>query len=333
MPRPPRLEFPGAHYHVINRGNYRADVFLDTGTRAAFVDALQEAATKQGWRVHAWAVMRNHYHLALETPRANLVEGMQWLQGTFAMRFNYRRDERGHLFQGRYKSLLVEPGDHLGALCHYIHLNPVRAGVCSIEDLASWRWTSLHWMMNPVRRPEWYDPEPALREAGGCTDSPEGRRQYVAYLGWMQESEAARRDARFDEMSKGWCFGSPPFRGELLERHRELAQRGGPGTLESGAARAATLLQGLLNQLGRTADDLRTDSKSAPWKIALAASLRQRVIVSNRWLGEHLHLGSLHHVSRTLNAWERRSRPPTTPPSDDEPPDTVTPGSTTKHKA
>jgi hypothetical protein len=188
-------------------------------------------------------------------------------------------------------------------------------------------------MMRPERRPGWYDPTPALREAGGCADSPVGRRQYVAYLGWMQESEAARRAARFDEMSRGRVFGSPAFRGELLAEHPEWAQRGGRDSLESGAARAAALLEGLLDHLGKTADDLRADSKSAPWKIALAASIRERVIVSNRWLSEHLHLGNLHRVSRVLTAWQRRSRSPASSFSADESPIPVAQGPTTKDKA
>ncbi len=110
MARKLRLEFPGACYHVINRGNYRANVFQSEKTKAAFVSCLFEACVKSHWLLHAFTVMRNHYHLALETPEGNLVAGMQWLQSTFANRFNRLRDERGHLFQGRYKALLVEEG-------------------------------------------------------------------------------------------------------------------------------------------------------------------------------------------------------------------------------
>lgn len=111
MARKLRLEFPGACYHVINRGNYRADLFQTDKTKVAFEACLFEACAKSGWVLHAFVVMRNHYHLALETPQGNLVAGMQWLQATFANRFNKLRGERGHLFQGRYKALLVDtPG-------------------------------------------------------------------------------------------------------------------------------------------------------------------------------------------------------------------------------
>jgi putative transposase len=127
MARKLRIQYPGAMYHVINRGNYRRDVFESVGAARAFEAALLEACELFGWLLHAHAVMRNHFHLALETPEPNLVEGMHWLQSSFATRFNRFRGENGHLFQGRYKSLLVEDGAALGRVADYIHLNPVRA--------------------------------------------------------------------------------------------------------------------------------------------------------------------------------------------------------------
>ena len=111
MARTLRLEAEDGIYHVLNRGNYRADIFRADKTKTAFLTCLGEACGKAGWRVHAWCIMSNHYHLAVETPQGNLVGGMQWLQGTFSTRFNRLRGERGHLFQGRYKSLLVDPTD------------------------------------------------------------------------------------------------------------------------------------------------------------------------------------------------------------------------------
>jgi putative transposase len=104
MARKLRLEFPGALYHVINRGNYRADVFAAERTKEAFAACVFEACAKADWRLHAYVIMRNHYHLAIETPNGNLVEGMRWLQSTFANRFNRLRREQGHVFQGRYKA-------------------------------------------------------------------------------------------------------------------------------------------------------------------------------------------------------------------------------------
>ena len=155
MARKLRLETEGGVYHVINRGNYRGDIFRSEETRAAFLKCLDEACKKTGWRVYAWCVMSNHYHLAIETPQPNLVEGMRWLQSTFSMRYNRLRKENGHLFQGRYKSLMVDRDEGLGPLCHYIHLNPVRAKLCSVGALENWRWSSLYWLKNPKERPTW----------------------------------------------------------------------------------------------------------------------------------------------------------------------------------
>jgi REP element-mobilizing transposase RayT len=103
-----RIQYPGALYHVINRGNYRRDIFESIGAAQAFEQAMAEVCLRYRWRLHAYAIMRNHFHFALETPRPNLVQGMHWLQGAFASRFNRFRRERGHLFQGRYDALVVE---------------------------------------------------------------------------------------------------------------------------------------------------------------------------------------------------------------------------------
>ena len=129
MARKFRLEYPGACYHVINRGNYRRNVFAPQGAAEAFERCLGEAGARFGWRVHAFVIMRNHFHLAVETPDPNLSLGMKFLQGTWANRFNRYHGETGRPFQGRYKALHVEPGEALAQVAHYIHLNPLRAKV------------------------------------------------------------------------------------------------------------------------------------------------------------------------------------------------------------
>jgi len=213
MPRTLRLDFEGGLYHVINRGNYRHFVFGDDGTKSAFLQCLNDACQRSGWIVHAWCVMSNHYHLAIETRAATLVTGMQWLQGTFALRFNRFRKEHGHLFQGRYKSLLIEPG-RLGCVCHYIHLNPVRAGLCTVPQLRDWRWSSVRWLAKPHCRPAWYSPLAALSQAGGLTDEKAGHARYFEYLRWLTENDAAQREQQFDRMSRGWIIGSKEFKSQ-----------------------------------------------------------------------------------------------------------------------
>ena len=108
MPRQPRIEFPGAIYHIMSRGDRREDIYLDDIDRQEFLKTLAEACHKTGWLVHAYCLMRNHFHFVLETPDPNLVDGMSWLLSSYTIRLNRRHDLVGHLFSGRYKSPLVE---------------------------------------------------------------------------------------------------------------------------------------------------------------------------------------------------------------------------------
>jgi putative transposase len=170
MARKMRLEYPGAVYHVISRGNYRADVFAADATKAAFEACLFEAATKSGWRLHAFVIMSNHFHLLVETLKGNLVLGMRWLLATFAARFNRFRDERGHVFQGRYKSLLVEAGSSVGQVGDYIHLNPVRAGLMTVRRLVAYRYSSYWFLPRLKQRPGCLQPAMVLAQAGGMED-------------------------------------------------------------------------------------------------------------------------------------------------------------------
>ena len=138
MPRSARLEFAGACYHVINRGNYRRGLFMGEGAAAAFERVLAEACTRFGWRVHAYVIMGTHFHLALETPEPNLSVGMKWLQGTWVSRFNRLRGIIGRPFQRRFKALHVEHGHALAQVSHYIHLNPVGPEMGS--GFGAWGW-------------------------------------------------------------------------------------------------------------------------------------------------------------------------------------------------
>lgn len=177
MPRKLRLEYGGACYHVINRGNYRHAVFADEGAAESFERCLGETCGRHGWQVHAYVIMRNHFHLALETPEPNLSLGMKFLQGTWANRFNRFHGETGRPFQGRFKAQHVEPGHALAQVAHYIHLNPVRAKVTEPDGAAQFRWGSLWWF--PRRqRPAWLAAGTVLGEAGGLKDTAAGWRSY-----------------------------------------------------------------------------------------------------------------------------------------------------------
>lgn len=312
MPRALRLEFEHASYHLINRGNYRAPIFADPDTKRAFLRCLDETCRKTHWVVHAWCLMSNHYHLAATTPDANLSAGMHALQTTFATRFNVFRNERGHVFQNRFKSLAVEDGDALGSVCHYIHLNPVRAGLCPADELHRYPWTSLAWIVEAENRPAWFDPVPALRHAGGLSDIPTDHLRYRHYLSWLAEDKPEQKRLRFDRMCRGWAVGTPEFARRLITEAQEL--QGDVRRLISDMraeyeAHWQAELDALLRRLDRTLADLHASGKSAEWKVALAAALKSRTTVTNRWLSQHLHLGNRHEIGRKVAAWRRSPDP------------------------
>lgn len=299
MARKLRLEFPGAIYHVINRGNYRAWIFKEDGAKAAFESCLFAACTKSGWVLHAFVLMGNHYHLAVETPQGNLGTGMQWLQATFANRFNRRRGERGHLFQGRYQSLLVEDGDALGQVCHYVHLNPVRAGLVPAERLAEYRYSSYWYLRRPKARPACLRLEGALLGAGDLPDTATGWNRYADYLAWQAAEGPAGKNRAYVALSRGWALGSPAFKQALLKDHAvavEARAWESTGVKEVREARWRAALEETLARLPAQVREGR--QKSAPWKVAAAAWMKETTNVSNRWLAEQLDMGSPCYVSK-----------------------------------
>jgi REP element-mobilizing transposase RayT len=210
----------GAVYHVINRGNYRRDLFETDGAAAAFERCLDETALRHEWRVHAFVIMRNHFHLAVETPKPNLSVGMKYLQGTWVNRFNRYRGQTGRPFQDRFKARHIEPGHALSQVAHYIHLNPVRAKASTVETLASFRWSSLRWFLQP-KRPPWLVAQTLLSETGSSMDTPAGWRRYMAYLEVMAEESPREREEKYGHMAKGWVIGTKEFRVSLIYQMRD----------------------------------------------------------------------------------------------------------------
>jgi putative transposase len=140
MSRPLRICIPGAIYHLISRGNAREPIVRDDIDRVAFLRTLAHVVDRFGWLCHSYCLMDNHYHLVIETPQPNLPSGMRQLNSLHAQFFNRRYDRCGHLFQARYRSLMVEKDSYLLAVCRYVVLNPVRAGIC--ERPEEWPWSS-----------------------------------------------------------------------------------------------------------------------------------------------------------------------------------------------
>lgn len=155
MARPLRLEYSGAVYHITSRGNARADIFCDDADREIFLRVLAAVVERQAWRVYAYCLMGNHYHLLLETPEPNLSRGMRQLNGIYTQRINRRHGRVGHLLQGRFKSIIVERERYLLELSRYIALNPVRAGFT--RRAGAWRWSSYRATAGMQEVPSWLE--------------------------------------------------------------------------------------------------------------------------------------------------------------------------------
>ncbi len=140
MSRPLRIEYAGAVYHITSRGNEKKAVYKDDVDRAMFLDTLSQVDKRYNWICHAYCLMNNHYHLIIETPDGNLSAGMRQLNGIYTQTFNKRHKRVGHLFQGRYKAILIQKESHLLEVCRYVVLNPVRAR--AVERPEMWKWSS-----------------------------------------------------------------------------------------------------------------------------------------------------------------------------------------------
>lgn len=164
MVRPLRIEFPGALYHVCSRGDHCAPIYLDDADRLAWLGLLGEVCERFGFKVYAFCLMSNHYHLLLETAQGSLSRGMRRLNGVYSQLFNRRHQLSGHVFQGRYHAILCDKAEYLLAVARYIVLNPVRAHMVSVPS--DWRWSSHRYALNEFTRPAWLEVATLLRHFG-----------------------------------------------------------------------------------------------------------------------------------------------------------------------
>jgi len=155
MTRPLRVEYPGAYYHVINRGNAGENIFNNDRDREKFLEYLEKAVERFSIVVHTYCLMSNHYHLLIETPHPNLSAAIQWLNVSYAAYYNKKRQRSGHLFQGRFKSILVNADEYLTHLSRYIHLNPVRANI--VTGPAEFSWSSYPAFIGRIKAPDWLE--------------------------------------------------------------------------------------------------------------------------------------------------------------------------------
>ena len=323
MPRSIRIEYPGAFYHVMARGNRREAIFRDEADRGFFLKTLGEACAMTGWRIHAWVLLRNHYHLFVETPEANLSKGMQWLQNTLTRRFNTRHRLWGRLFGDRYKAVLVEGrvGYYYETLMDYIHLNPARCGLVRPQrkqSLLDYPWSSVAqgYALPGGKRPSWLAAKDGL--AGfGYADTAKGRRRWVERLDRRMVEEGTARcgqvplgaeiDARCSHLRRGWFWGTQAFAEKLLQLGqttlRRDRHRGYRASLEKkahDAARAAELLREGLRAAQLGPEEARRLPGSDARKVEITRTIWQMTTVSQSWLAEQLGMGSAANVSQQL---------------------------------
>ncbi len=302
MARKLRVEYAGAVYHVMNRGDRQEPIFRDDEDRRRFLCTLGDACAKTGWQVHAVCLMPNHFHLVVETPEANLVVGMKWLLGTYTGRFNRRHKLCGHLFGGRYKALIVDGSGngYLKTVCDYVHFNPARARLLTPRQaLREYRWSSWpEYLRPPGRRWPWLRVDRLLGEYCIAKDNATGRRQLERAL---EERRAAEAGVDYAKLRREWCWGGEAFREDLLEQMKDRlgAEHYGPERQETMQTRAEEIVAQELKRRGWTEDGLGQRSKGDAGKVAIAARLRAETTMTVEWIANRLRMGSpghLHHL-------------------------------------
>ncbi len=306
MTRPLRLEFAGAVWHVTSRGNERRKIFRDDPDRDRFVSILGRTVSLFGWRLHAYVLMGNHYHLLVETPEPTLSRGMRQLNGLYTQAFNRRHRRVGHLLQGRFKGILIERESHLLELGRYVVLNPVRAGLVRRPD--AWAWSSYRVTAGLKPAPLWLRTDETL-EAFGKRQG-EAEQKYRAFI-----AEGKARDYRPWTQLEGQVYlGGDGFRKKLARRLRKrLVPRDVPRpqlhparpTMEA-VVRGAERAFGKLAKLGRQAWErkvvayvLRTESLATyprigevlgvgEWMAGRLARQGEQILAKNRALGRRI---------------------------------------------
>ncbi|MBN1557619.1 MAG: transposase [Lentisphaerae bacterium] len=316
MARSLRIEYEGAVYHVMSRGVKGAAIFRDRKDYELFNIYMEETCRRTGWRVHAYAQLPNHWHGLIETPEANLVEGMRRLQGAWAAGFNRRHGERGHVFQGRYKALIVDPdaGSYFATVSSYIHLNPLRAGLIkeTRNGLENYAWSSYPFYLQArQKRPTWLQVERVLGDLG-LPDDARGRLAFKQHVKgqaqhWKSRRGRAALDAEWKHIRRDWCLGDVDFKQRMLLQAGDLIQDAerasynGPAVRKHNQAEAEALLRAGMGCVGLNAGELNILPKADVRKCAVAWLVHSRTTARHRWLAEQLYMGCPSNMTRYIN--------------------------------
>ena len=219
MARPLRIEYPGAFYHITARGNEQKDIFRDDKDRQRFLSYIETASGRYKAVIHVYCLMSNHYHLLLSTPEGNLAQIMRHINGGYTTWFNKRHNRFGHLFQGRYKAILVDADVYAGELSRYIHLNPVRAGMVRQPD--QYKWSSYAAYSGKTSAPRWLTTDWLLQYFGKKT--ADAQKAYCFFIA------AAMTEADEDPLKKATStliLGKTDFVEEIREKYLGGKKRG-----------------------------------------------------------------------------------------------------------
>ncbi|OGP79395.1 MAG: hypothetical protein A2V86_07025 [Deltaproteobacteria bacterium RBG_16_49_23] len=228
MARPLRIEFPGAFYHVTSRGNEKKAIFRSVRDREKFLSYLGSAHTRYGAIIHVFCLMENHYHLLLETPRGNLSQILHHINGAYTTYFNVKRGRSGHLFQGRFKGILVDRDAYCKELSRYIHLNPLRVGL--VKSPSEYPWSSYNYYIGREREPEWLEMGLVLGYFGR-----RGRKAFKRYRDFVEKGATAGVESPLKKVIASTFLGDEDFinriRQEYLE-NRDVDKRNIPAVKE-----------------------------------------------------------------------------------------------------
>ncbi|MCZ6578558.1 MAG: transposase [Gammaproteobacteria bacterium] len=212
MARPLRLEFPGAIYHITSRGDRQEAIYEGDADRQQWLEILSRVCERYNWRIHAYCLMGNHYHILLETADGNLSQGMRQLNGVYTQYFNRQHNRVGHVYQGRYKAILVEKDSYLLELSRYVVLNPVRAGM--IKNMDEWHWSSYLVTIGKLPPPDWLEVDWLLSQF-----SLQRNRARSRYIDFVREGIGL--PPVWDDLRQQIYLGSDDF----IDKHQKLISR------------------------------------------------------------------------------------------------------------
>jgi len=219
MARALRITFPGAFYHITTRGNERKAVFKNKRDREKFLEYLESATLRYDARIHAYCLMDNHYHLLLETPSGNLPQIMRHINGAYTTYFNVKRDRYGHLFQGRYKAILVDVDEYAKELSRYMHLNPVRAKI--VETPEEYNWSSYQFYIGKQKPVEWLYRDFILGFFGKKISSAQkGYQEFVNALAFQEY------DSPLEQVVSSTLLGSADFIAYIKDNRNYIRKKG-----------------------------------------------------------------------------------------------------------